>query len=159
MPQNLTARTAPAPPPQYVIFYDLGSGSAEAALVKYSSYSAKDGGKAKAISQLEVRGAERAPRVRVARRRGWGARARWWAGRGALHVSRRMPLQREGGAAVAPLAALAQICRHVKPSKGKGWVGWAVQHSVKARARPAKAHRARTLAEAHLRAGGVMGTV
>lgn len=39
---------------QHVIFFDLGSGSTIASLVKYSSYEAKEAGKPKAISQLEV---------------------------------------------------------------------------------------------------------
>lgn len=40
---------------QHVIFYDLGSGSTVASLVKFSSYDIKEAGKPKAISQLEVR--------------------------------------------------------------------------------------------------------
>lgn len=36
---------------QHVVFYDMGSGSTSATLVKYSSYTVKG----KAISQLEVR--------------------------------------------------------------------------------------------------------
>nr|QBY35573.1 heat shock protein 70G [Dunaliella salina] len=43
---------------QHVIFYDLGSGSTIASLVKYSSYEAKEAGKPKAISQLEVKEVE-----------------------------------------------------------------------------------------------------
>lgn len=40
-----------------VVFYDMGSGSTEVALVKYSTYSAKEPGssKPKAINQFEVR--------------------------------------------------------------------------------------------------------
>jgi hypoxia up-regulated 1 len=40
---------------QHVIFYDLGSGSTVASLVKFSSYEVKEAGKPKSISQLEVR--------------------------------------------------------------------------------------------------------
>jgi hypothetical protein len=42
---------------QHVIFYDMGSGGTVVALVKYSSYTPKEGGSAaKPISQLEVGG-------------------------------------------------------------------------------------------------------
>ncbi len=46
----------PTRPPQKVIFYDMGSGSTEVALVKYSTYSAREPGssKPKPINQFEV---------------------------------------------------------------------------------------------------------
>lgn len=40
---------------QNVILYDMGSGSTEVALVKYSHYTVKEAGKPKSYSQLEVR--------------------------------------------------------------------------------------------------------
>lgn len=41
--------------PGQVILYDMGSSSTEVALIKYSTYSAKEGGgKPKPINQLEV---------------------------------------------------------------------------------------------------------
>lgn len=53
--------TSPLPPPtppcttaRHAILYDMGSGTTVVALVRYSSYTIKEGGKPKAISQLEV---------------------------------------------------------------------------------------------------------
>lgn len=40
---------------QNVILYDMGSGSTVVSLVRYSSYTVKEAGKPKGISQLEVR--------------------------------------------------------------------------------------------------------
>lgn len=40
---------------QTIILYDLGSGSTEVALVKYSTYTVKEGGKPQTYNQLEVR--------------------------------------------------------------------------------------------------------
>lgn len=39
---------------QHVIFYDMGASSTEVALVKFTTYPAKEGGKPKPINQLEV---------------------------------------------------------------------------------------------------------
>lgn len=46
-PNNLCAA-------QHIVLYDMGSGSTVVALVRYSSYNVKEGGKPKPISQLEV---------------------------------------------------------------------------------------------------------
>jgi hypoxia up-regulated 1 len=43
---------------QTVVLYDIGSGSTEVTLVKYSTYSVKEGGRPKVYSQFEIKDAE-----------------------------------------------------------------------------------------------------